>query len=263
MMITFNNIGYMGRFGNQMFQFASTVGIARKLGFDPVFPIERFQGNSGPDAYDGCKLLDCFKIPGNLIKHSSEIPINHIYYENQFGFNPETLQLPNATSLSGYFQTEKYFKFIESEIKEIFTFKDEIIEEAGKYGPIENAVSIHVRRGDYLTSSDYHTVQSIDYYMEAIKQFEDKSKFYIFSDDPQWCRENLNIENSGVIDSGSPYIDIYLMSLCEGHIIANSSFSWWGAWLANSKKTIAPANWFGPQMCKDASDVYCDNWIAI
>lgn len=263
MMITFNNIGYMGRFGNQMFQFSSTVGIARKLGFDPVFPIERFQGNSGPDTYDGCKLLECFKIPGNLIKHSSEIPINHIYYENQFGFNPETLQLPNATSLSGYFQTEKYFKFIESEIKEIFTFKDEIIEEAGKYGPIENAVSIHVRRGDYLASPGHHPTQSIEYYVEAAKQFDKNSIFYIFSDDPEWCKNSLSINNSVVIESGNPYIEMYLMSLCEGHIIANSSFSWWGSWLADSKKTIAPSNWFGPYMQKDPSDVYCENWIVI
>ena len=260
-MITFNNIGYMGRFGNQMFQFASTIGVARRLGWEPAFPIERFQENSGPDAYDGCKLLECFKIPGNLIKQSSDIPINHIYYENQFGYNPETLQLPDRTSISGYFQTEKYFKFIESEIKEIFSFRDEIIEEANKYGPTENCVSIHVRRGDYLTSPGHHPAQTVEYYINAAKQFPQNSKFYIFSDDTEWCKNSLPIENSIVIESGNPYIDMCLMSMCEGHIIANSSFSWWGSWLSESKKTIAPANWFGPQMGKDASDVYCGNWI--
>lgn len=253
----------MGRFGNQMFQFASTVGIARRLGLDPVFPMERFNKDPNPNSYDGCKLLDCFKIPEKMIRPANEIYISYLYHENQFGYNPETERLPDGTNINGYFQTEKYFKFIESEIKEIFSFRDEIIENGNKYGPIENGVSLHIRRGDYLTSSDYHTVQNIDYYTEAIKQFDNNSKFYIFSDDPQWCRENLKIENSEVIDSGNPYIDMYLMSLCEGHIIANSSFSWWGAWLANSKKTIAPSSWFGPSMNKDASDVYCSGWIKI
>jgi len=260
-MISFQQIGHMGRFGNQMFQFASTVGIARRLGLDPVFPLERFQENSGPDSYNGCKLLECFKIPDNLIKPASEIAINYVYYENQFGYNHETSQLPDTTSLSGYFQTEKYFKFIESEIKEIFTFRDEIIEEANKFCTVENGVSVHVRRGDYLTSPGYHPTQSVEYYIEAAKQFPQNSNFYIFSDDPEWCKTSLPIENSNIIESRNPYIDMYLMSLCEGHIIANSSFSWWGSWLAETKKTIAPANWFGPQMGKDASDVYCDNWI--
>jgi hypothetical protein len=263
-MITFNNIGHMGRFGNQMFQFASTVGIARKLGFDPVFPVERFQQGSDPNSYDGCKLLECFNIPKNLIKPGGEIPINHIYYENDFGFNPQTEMLPDSTSLSGYFQTEKYFDFIDSEIREIFTFRDEIIENSKNYINIENGVSLHVRRGDYLTSPGHHPTQTIEYYTEASKHFDPNSNFYIFSDDPEWCRQNLHhINNSIIVESGSPYIDMYLMSLCHGHIIANSSFSWWGSWLANSKKTVAPSNWFGPYMQKDHSGVYCKNWIVI
>jgi hypothetical protein len=262
-MITFNNIGHMGRFGNQMFQFASTVGIARKLGFDPVFPEEKFQQGLDSNSYDGCKLLECFNIPKNLIKPGGEIPINHIYYENDFVFNHQTEMLPDSTSLSGYFQTEKYFNFIEPEIKEIFTFRDNIIENSKNYIKIENGVSIHVRRGDYLTSPGHHPTQTVEYYTEAMKHFDANSNFYIFSDDPEWCRQNLSINNSIIIESGSPYIDMYLMSLCYGHIIANSSFSWWGSWLANSKKTIAPSNWFGPYMQKDPSDVYCKNWIII
>ena len=262
-MITFNNIGHMGRFGNQMFQFASTIGIARKLGFDPVFPAERFQQGSDPNSYDGCKLLECFNIPKNLIKTSGEIPINHIYYETDFGFNTQTGTLPDSTSLSGYFQTEKYFKFIDSEIREIFTFRDDIIDDSRSHINIENGVSIHVRRGDYLTSPGHHPTQSVEYYMDASRHFDTNSNFYIFSDDPEWCRQNLHINNSTIVESGSPYIDMYLMSLCHGHIIANSSFSWWGSWLANSKKTIAPSNWFGPYMQKNPSDVYCENWIII
>ena len=262
-MITFSDIGSMGRFGNQMFQFASTVGIARKLGFDPVFPIERFTEIQDPNSYNGCKLLECFNIPGQMIKLSSDIKINSIYRENRFGYNQETTQLPDNITLSGYFQTEKYFNFIKPEIKKIFTFRDDIISEAGKYAQIENGVSIHVRRGDYLSSPDYHTVQSIDYYNEAISKFDSDSNFYIFSDDTEWCKQNILVKNSIVVESNNPYIDMYLMSLCDGHIIANSSFSWWGAWLAESKKTIAPANWFGKYINKDTSDIYCENWIKI
>jgi len=264
-MITFNNIGYMGRFGNQMFQFASTVGIARKLGFDPVFPAERFQQGSDPNSYDGCKLLECFNIPENLIKPSDEIAINHMYYENDFGFNPQTEMLPDSTSLSGYFQSEKYFNFIDSEIREIFTFKDEIIENATNYANIKNGVSLHIRRGDYLASSDYHPVQTLEYYNAAISKFDKDSNFYIFSDDPEWCKTNLDIKNSKVIESGNPYIDMYLMSTCGGHIIANSSFSWWGAWLGkkSDKIVVAPSHWFGHLIQSDTRDIYCKNWIKI
>ena len=253
----------MGRLGNQMFQFASTLGIAKRRGYDPVFPMEVFKSNVHQDSYDGCKLLECFNIPRNLIKPSSEILINHEYHENRFGYNPETLGIPDATTLSGYFQTEKYFKFIENEIRDIFSFREDIITEGNKYGPIENGVSIHVRRGDYLTSPGHHPTQTIEYYRYCVNEFDKNSKFYIFSDDVLWCKQNLHIENSVVIESQNPYIDMYLMSLCEGHIIANSSFSWWGSWLANSKKTIAPSNWFGPLMNKDHSDIYCENWIVI
>jgi hypothetical protein len=189
----------MGRFGNQMFQFASTVGIARKLGFDPAFPEEKFQQGPDPNSYDGCKLLECFNIPKNLIKPGGEIPINHIYYENDFGFNPQTEMLPDSTSLSGYFQTEKYFDFIDSEIREIFTFRDEIIENSKNYINIENGVSIHVRRGDYLTSPGHHPTQTIEYYTEASKHFDPNSNFYIFSDDPEWCRQNLHHINNSII----------------------------------------------------------------
>jgi hypothetical protein len=263
-MITFNNIGYMGRFGNQMFQFASTVGISRKLGLDPVFPKERFLNNLNPDSYDGCKLLECFNIPENMLTPSSEISIKYIYNENKFGYNEETLSLPDSTSLNGYFQTEKYFKSIEDEIRKIFTFRNEIIEYANANFKIESGISLHVRRGDYLSSPGHHPTQSIEYYKKSISEFDKDAFFYIFSDDPDWCRANLEIENSEIIVSENPYIDMYLMTLCDGHIIANSSFSWWGAWLSKKGGTvIAPSKWFGPLMGKDPSDVYCENWKII
>lgn len=253
----------MGRFGNQMFQFASTVGIARKLGFDPVFPAERFKQGSAPNSYDGCKLLECFDIPLHLIKESSDITIDNWYHESTFSFDVHTKTIQDNTSISGYFQSSKYFDFISDEIRDIFTFKEDVIERAKRMAKITNGVSVHIRRGDYLASPDHHPTQSIEYYQNAVNYFNEESIFYIFSDDIEWCRDNIKIQNSEIIESNDPYVDMYLMSQCEGHIIANSSFSWWGSWLANSKKTIAPLNWFGKYINNDVSDVYCKNWIII
>lgn len=253
----------MGRFGNQMFQFASTIGIARKLGLDPVFPLERFIENENPNSYNGCKLLECFDIPSHLIKPSSDILINNWYHESSFTFDVHTETISDNTSISGYFQSSKYFDFIENDIKNIFTFKKDIIERANRIEKITGGVSVHIRRGDYLTSPDHHPTQGIEYYQNAASYFNSESIFYIFSDDTEWCRNNIKIGNSKIIESNDPYIDMYLMSQCEGHIIANSSFSWWGSWLSNSKKTIAPANWFGKYINNDVSDVYCKDWIII
>jgi hypothetical protein len=264
-MITFNNIGYMGRFGNQMFQFAATVGIARKLGYDVFFPIERFVNNEDPNSYNGAKLLDCFDIDPSYFRGIQEIPIKYIYNEHEFTYNNQTENIPDFTSLNGYFQTEKYFTHIEDEIRKIFTFRDDIKKIGDEILEIEDGISIHVRRGDYLGSPDHHPTQDQNYYLSSIKEFmkQKNTKFYIFSDDPEWCKMNMIVPNSQIVETGSPYVDLYLMSKCKGHIIANSSFSWWGAWLSKSEKVIAPSKWFGPSMNKDASEVYCDKWIVI
>jgi len=273
-MITFSRIGYMGRLGNQMFQLAATIGIASERGFDAGIPIEnctRKIGNGPIDVNTGlamnvkCDLLDCFNIPSKYLISEKDMKIRQVYCEGDFKFNTQVLSLEQNTDLYGYFQTEKYFKSIETEIREIFSFRSEIIAEGNKYCTIENGVSIHIRRGDYLTSSDYHPVQSLSYYNDAISKFNENSNFYIFSDDPEWCKLNFNVKNSKVIESGNPYIDMYLMSLCDGHIIANSSFSWWGAWLSkkSDKTVVAPSKWFGKYLPKDTSDIYCENWIKI
>ena len=104
-MITFSNIGYMGRLANQMFQFASTVGTARKRGYDVKFPIENFSSDT-PDSYDGCKLLECFDIPDSYLTNRVTIDrsINYIYRENDFRYNQEVESIPDMIDLYGYFQ---------------------------------------------------------------------------------------------------------------------------------------------------------------
>lgn len=254
----------MGRFGNQMFQFASTVGIARNLGYPPIFPREIFIESENPDSYIGFKLNECFDLPSNMITSMSDIKVEYLYEETSFTYDSQTEIIPDNTDLSGYFQTEKYFSHIEEEIRSIFKFKESIITEANNITEIANGISIHVRRGDYLNYPLHHPSQDIKYYNLAISEFPRDSNFYVFSDDIEWCKSNINSKNIEYIDSKNPYIDMYLMTQCVGHIIANSSFSWWGAWLANdSKKIIAPSKWFGPQINKDTSDLYCKNWKII
>ncbi len=182
-----------------------------------------------------------------------------IYYEQkQFQFEPEFLQTRKNVYLRGYFQSEKYFKPIENLIRQEFTIKtppnDTNVEMAQRVGEV-NAVSLHIRRGDYVSNSTtnaVHGVLSLDYYHQAAKQIAvsvPQPHFFIFSDDPTWVSENLKLAYPMTFvdhnDASHDYEDLRLMSLCKHHIIANSSFSWWGAWLAEfpDKMVFAPKRW--------------------
>ena len=258
----------MGRLANQMFQFASTVGIARRNGYDPKFPIENFKTDS-PDSYNGCKLLEAFNIPEKYLISSPIISaeMKYRYNEGIFKYNIETERIPDGTDLYGYFQNEKYFLDYSDEIRECFKFKESIANEADNIiGNFRDSVSLHVRRGDYVSQQDYHPVQSLSYYTRAL-EIVGVSNVFVFSDDIHWCKNNIEIEgfNFNFVDTENPYHSMYLMTKCENNIIANSSFSWWGAWLNRSenKTVIAPSLWFGNSINKDASDIYSKGWIVI
>jgi len=258
----------MGRLANQMFQFASTVGVARKRDYVVKFPIENFISDS-PDSYDGCKLLECFDIPDSYLTDGNTIAkhINYIYRENDFRYNTEVESIPDNIDLYGYFQNEKYFLNSKDEITECFKFKTYVVDEASAHiKDFKDSVSVHVRRGDYVNQPGHHPVQTVDYYYKALEIVGAK-KVFIFSDDITWCRENIEIEGFDLqfMDIKNPYISMYLMSRCENNIIANSSFSWWAAWLNKNpnKSVIGPKLWFGTEMNKDTSDVLPKGWISI
>ena len=126
-------------------------------------------------------------------------------------------------------------------------------------------VSIHVRRGDYTLYPDHHPTCSKEYYDAAMDRFDSSHKFILFSDDIDWCRENFTGDRFYHVDTGSPYSDLKVMTMCKHHINANSSFSWWGSWLnpKEGKRVICPSRWFGPAIPKDVSDVYCEGWEVI
>jgi hypothetical protein len=282
-MLTFNHIGYLGRLGNQMFQFASTLGVANRLGIEARFPIENcisqnmtgpFDHNTGQNSYTKCDLPDCFNITDEYFIPSAEIKPIGIYHEREFTFNPETMSIPDDFTLFGYFQTEKYFSEYRNIILTQFSFKNEYYDIAADYiKTIKESnkdlklTSLHVRRGDYVYSPDHHPVCSLTYYLEATKTINElgHSKSLVFSDDIEWCKKVFIGDAYILSDLENPYTEMCAMTLCDNNIIANSSFSWWGAWLNKNpdKIVISPSKWFGNAMNKDTSDVYCKDWIII
>lgn len=199
--------------------------------------------------------------------------------ERQFHFDPKVLEVRGDVYLDGYWQTEKYFKDI----------KDIILKEVSMKSPLQgkdatvardiestNSIMMHIRRGDYVTNPQANIVHgtcSLDYYRKAIATIAEKigtPHIFIFSDDHEWVKNNMVFEYpTTYVDHNKAdrnYEDLRLMSLCKHHIIANSTFSWWGAWLSTSpnKIVIGPSKWFNTKKSNtDTKDILPANWISI
>ena len=263
-MLAFNHLGHLGRLGNQMFQYASLRGIAARRGYDFGIPPSKFE-----DEWRSHQLFEVFDLPNlprSNVKYldggNAPVAQERFFQFDQLLFD----QCPNDVSLFGFFQSEKYFKHIENSILEDFTFRDHILEPCKEIAEgFDNPVSLHVRRTDYLTNSANHHNLDLIYYEEALKHFDGR-QVIVFSDDPEWCQEQelFSDDRFLVSESGDNTIDLCLMTLCTDHIIANSSFSWWGAWLAKSEKVIAPSRWFGPNnVDKETKDLIPETWTVI
>jgi hypothetical protein len=230
-MIGFNALGQLGRLGNQMFQFAALKGIARNRGFEYCFPPTK-NTNEWTDhqLFNPFKLGSTTQLNVQFIDYDRPTVMEETFFFNEKLFN----ECPDWISLQGFFQTEKYFKHIRDELLKDFEFRDEILEPAQKtISYWKNPIALHIRRTDYTTNPN-HTALSMDYYEKALSEFDDSSEVIIFSDEPQWCMEQKLFESDRfmISETGNNYMDMCLMTLCSGHIIANSSFSWWGAWLS-------------------------------
>ena len=263
-MITFNRMGRYGLLGNQMFQYATLFSVAKENGFDFGIPY----ANTGDVQFQNLFLPNCFD---NLsAKDSSNVSATNFYMEPDFSFDSKLFNVGDDTDICGYFQSEKYFKKYNDQLKKEFTFNNVILQKAKELknsiaGP---AISLHIRLGDYVQQQHNHPVCSLPYYLEASHYFPEYLPLVIFSDDIENAKkylEPLQGRNKVFFNTNDKYVDMCLMSLCEYHIIANSSFSWWGAWLADSKQTIAPSYWFGPgaNVPKYWDDVYCDDWLVL
>ena len=233
-MITFSQLGTLpwGRLGNQLFCVAATIGIAHRNNQSFVFP---------PWSYD-----NYFANP----LPTGSIPAAQLYQQPGYAYTPVDLPVGNW-DLRGSFQSERFFIEAASLVRHYFTPSADITAYISeKYGPLlsGDTCSLHVRRGDYVRQRAAFPPQPVAYYQHAIHQFPSATRFLVFSDDLAWCRRQFTGDRFTFIEGEKDLIDLFLMSRCRHHILSNSSFSWWGAWLdPNPDKTVyCPPYWFGP-----------------
>jgi hypothetical protein len=274
-MIGFNHLGRLGRLGNQMFQYAALRGISHNRGCNFCLPYYTKSINDGIGNMLRTELFDCFEMSSvsalNIQFIDQNRPIvsedNHNFNENLFN------NCPDWVSLYGFFQTEKYFKNVEDVIRKDFTFKSEILNSCKEMIDSissDRVISLHVRRTDYLTNSENHTNLELEYYEKSLSNFSSDIPVIVFSDDTEWCKsqEIFSSDRFLISEKNSGYIDLCLMSLCTDFIIANSSFSWWGAWLSESANKIVyspnPKKWFGPNNSHlNTCDILPKKWIIV
>lgn len=282
-----------GGFGNQLFQYAAALNLGKHHNVPVKVDISLL---NIPDALIGTtRAFDLLSIQYSIeVANASDINAvkgnrlmqqlqkflaphkRNIYKEVSFNYDEHFLEAGNNIYLKGYRQSEKYFESIASEIKKTFIINDELIKNASNLAlqiQSENSVSIHIRRGDYTNAAmlEYHGIQGIEYYNQALSFIKEKISnptFYIFSDDKSWVQENLNLNEEAhlitVDESPTSITDFYLMSCCRNNIIANSTFSWWAAYLNPNpdKIIIAPKHWFN-KANYDTKDLIPSSWIQL
>ncbi|APC05322.1 glycosyl transferase family 11 [Polynucleobacter asymbioticus] len=286
-----------GGLGNQMFQYANGKAKALELDTQLLLDISEFEtyrlhqgfelnkifvGPFGIADSEQIKTLKGSPLHGKMLKLASKISklflkksfIQEPHFQYWYGIE----SIADNSYLSGYWQSEKYFQNFQDQIAADFRFAiplqgmNEVlattIQEDG-----QTSISLHIRRGDYVANPKtqaYHGVCSLDYYQKAIAYLTgrmEKVHFFIFSDDPEWVKQNLAMTHPHTFVSHNTgensYNDMRLMSLCQHHIIANSSFSWWGAWLnqSASKIVIAPKKWFATDI--NTQDLLPSQWVTL
>lgn len=275
-----------GGLGNQLFQYAAGLSLAEKHQTQLKINVDFKQADTSRTL--GLSHFNIFLdtatpeeikhyYPTSLLfrKILSYLPLalQKFYKERQFSYQPDFEKLGPNVYLKGYWQSERYFSKIEKNIKAAFTLNPQYFEDAkALIDELSNSesVSIHVRKGDYLVQPylDYYEQLDSDYYQRAIsklKTYNQNIKLYVFTDDAHWVKQHLVLDTPYTIVSGtltkSMYEDFEAMKSCKYHVIANSSFSWWTAWLSarQDKKVIAPKYWFndGP---KDTEDLIPKTW---
>ena len=274
MTVSFNGLGNEGRLGNQMFQYAFIRGMSKRYGYDFIIP------DANANRFDNYGLFDCFKLEGCKTGEGSYPTLEC----RDTAFNQKFLDdCSDNTNYSGVFQTEKYFANATEELRKDFTFHKEILDPCQEFvNSVGDVIFLHVRRGNsnlvgnrgekwsYQMLQDYHPLMKKEYYLEALSHFDESKKVIVLSDTIDWCKKQDWLQDDRflfsdssyeVFDDGAsvPYIDLCLMSLCSGGIIANSSMSWWGAWLQNDTgKIIAPNPWYGAKAYNYGNAELCD-----
>lgn len=253
-----------GRLGNLMFEVAAAIGYAeRHPTHEAVFDASQFPAEARETFL---RKLKFGAVPAEVMAVNDP---------PDFTFPESIPYWPTCSVIfQGYHQSEKYFAHCEDLIRETFEIPEAIEQELwDRYGAIleRHPVCIHVRRGDYLKRQAYHLVQPASYYLRGLKFLSsrfDVKKVLCFSDDPEWCRQQLQVfdDRLTVISGQDQYRDLALMSLCRHFIISSSTFSWWGAWLAQApdKVVIRPDRHFGVNFANySQADIYPESWLPI
>lgn len=261
-------IQLQGGLGNQMFQIAACYNFAKINNDFAEFNFDECETpNQGTNA---------IKYKNTIFKEFIEnknLKIDNFFTQKNYSF--EKIEYKNNLKLIGFFQTEKFFIENNEEIKEKFLmgFKSEtekwnkVLEWISGFNN-KKIVSVHIRRGDYLRFVGVHDICSLEYYKNALLIMKEKIGEFLpifISDDKSWCLETFKDINC-LISPFNDEIEDFILSLnCHSNIIANSSFSWWCAYLNDNKEKIiiAPKNWFGTFGPKDQQDIIPDNWIKI
>ncbi len=261
-----------GGLGNQLFQIAAVLHYAKKFDYKPVInDVKKLHDREGDvggytyfDVFDEQNLFQLKKINYNRFYN---------YYQEK---NPKDhfIKIPKNILLIGYFAGARFTDFVKQEMLEyllgtksvktkIDTIYSVMIEKLGT----EELLSVHIRRGDYLKLSKFHANLTIDYYEKGVKKFPENMPIIIFSNDRDWCEEVFSekFKNPLYFVSEVDYIELLLMSKIKNNIIANSTFSWWSAYMNEhkDKRVLAPKKWFGPEGPKDWSHLYCEGWEQI
>jgi hypothetical protein len=287
-----------GGLGNQMFQYAAAKSLAIRKKTSLILDISSFYRTEIPDL----EVVRDFALQKFLGVTEESININNLALNDQFSFLEDKkidkllprfkrstfrekffhfdstfFKTKNSVYLVGIWQSPKYFETVQNEILKSFKFRNEIInrvEAKANEMRNSNSLSIHVRRGDYLRKPiilDWHGVMSKEYYLNAFNLIKTKTKIdkvYYFSDEPDWVASELIPHIPGEIVSvevsKSQYEDFYLLQSCQHQILANSSFSWWAAYLNSNpnKIVIAPKRWFN-QVDYNTKDLFPESWITI
>jgi hypothetical protein len=286
----------IGGLGNQMFQYAAGRALSLKQDVPLLLDVSGFSSYGLHQGFELDRLfysdvkfaskLDVHSLLGwqnlpsvrRILSRSSmkAFRSKKFVFEPHFEYWQAINQVPHDSYLLGYWQSEKYFNSVAQQIREDFVFRPQMNSKNAQLALTisqHNAVSLHIRRGDYINDpvvTATHGLCSIAYYQNAINYISAQVAqpyFFIFSDDMDWVKENLKMDlpciyidhNQGV----ESYNDMRLMSLCRHHIIANSSFSWWGAWLNPSADKIvaAPKHWFAKEV--DTQDLIPQSWVRL
>ncbi len=274
----------LGGLGNQMFQYAAARALVIENGGQlqvDIGELAKAPSGSIPRTYElgGFRIkATCISVSHGSLSERARRVLGlspRLLRETPLRFTDELAQAPRRVRLLGFWQSQKYFERHVQQIRDDFTFrKAPTGQNAAVAAEITSSesVSVHVRRGDYVSNPvvrEFHGLLPLDYYQRAVEVIKRAMRphFFVFCDEPAWCRANLDLGGPTTFiehNSMEPVEDLRLMSMCRHHVIANSSFSWWGAWLdaRPEKVVVAPQRWYAGSTV-DVRDLIPEGWITL